>query len=170
MRRLRSSSGLGYLTGMRYSLCGSAGHLFGRSSKPAQPVQPPRRAAPKTFQRRTIWAEILSRASPLAMATAYGRVLDQLGAVMASVSRASRISGDTGVGAKSRTDLREAANCDHSSAEICPVTIDPDSQVILESPGLRRERLPALAHSLEPRLPWRLRSGSRWSAPTWPLR
>jgi hypothetical protein len=42
------------------------------------------------------------------------RRFDQLGAVMASVKISSRRAGSTGVGKKSRVDLRAAANAENS--------------------------------------------------------
>ncbi len=80
--------------------------------------KPPMRAAESAAQRLKNSALIRSRVSPLATATKNGRVFDQLGAVRASVSRASIISGGTGVGKKSLVLRRDAANSDHCSGVI----------------------------------------------------
>ena len=60
--------------------------------------------------------EIRSLTSPCAVATTYGRVLDQDGAVIASVRRVSISSCGTGVGRKSRVVRLEATKSLKDSA------------------------------------------------------
>jgi hypothetical protein len=74
----------------------------------------PERAGATTSHRRKISELMRSRRSPVATPTMKERRFDQLGAVMASAKISSRRAGSTGVGKKSRVDLREAANAENS--------------------------------------------------------
>jgi hypothetical protein len=65
------------------------------------------------------------------------RRFDQLGAVMASVKISSKRAGSTGVGRKSRVDLRAAANAEKSSGVITVSTYGMPGSAETERSGYR---------------------------------